>query len=260
MTEPDVAALHRDLDARATEKSRAFWSKYLKGDAEFRGVPMGEVRAAVHAWWGAQDLDAARPTAQKAAALRLFEGRYTEDKLAGTLALSELLLPHLTRRDLPAFARLFAEGHIADWNVCDWFCVKVLSKMLDAAEAPAELGAAIGAWRDAEPLWQRRSSCVAFVNHVPQGDALFEGLTDHVLDNATRLVRDPARFAQTGVGWTLRELSKAAPARVLAFADAHLAELSREAVKSLTAKLPEADRRRVLAEHRRVARAARSAR
>lgn len=42
-----LRALQSDLDARATEKSRAFWTRYLKGDATFRGVPMAEVRAAV---------------------------------------------------------------------------------------------------------------------------------------------------------------------------------------------------------------------
>lgn len=57
------------LDARATERSRAFWQKYLKGSANFRGVPMSDVREVVLAWWRLEGLSALDPRAQLSAAL-----------------------------------------------------------------------------------------------------------------------------------------------------------------------------------------------
>ena len=182
-----IGRLQQELDKRATDKSRTFWQKYLKGNATFRGVPMAGVREAVHAWWRDEDLHDQTPAAQKRVALRLFEEEHTEDKLAGVLALAEILLWHLSIRDLPAFARLFACGHIADWNLCDWFCVKVLGKMIENAKAPASLAATISAWRTSKPLWQRRASCVTFVNHAKHGEKAVPGLPDILLKNCGSL-------------------------------------------------------------------------
>ena len=62
-------------------------------------------------------------------ALALFEGAYTEEKLAGMLFIHEILLPLGAvdcTRDVDRFADLFDGGKICDWNTCDWFCVKVM--------------------------------------------------------------------------------------------------------------------------------------
>ena len=73
---------------------------------------MAGVRAVVHAWWKEEALAVLSIAAQIKVALSLFEEQPTEDKLAGVLALSEILLPHLSKKHLPAFARLFAHGYI----------------------------------------------------------------------------------------------------------------------------------------------------
>jgi 3-methyladenine DNA glycosylase AlkD len=252
MTAPNVEQLRRlqeALNARSTEKSREFWSKYLKGSAAFRGVPMAGVRKVVHAWWMQESLADLTAAAQTKVALRLFEEEPTEDKLAGVLALSEILLPHLSKKNLPSFARLFAKGRIADWNLCDWFCVKVLGKMVEHVDEPDDLAEAISDWRSSKPLWQRRATCVAFVNHAKHGDERMPGLPALILRNADALVRDPERFAQTGVGWVLRELSIAKREAVVAVAEEHVERLSREGMKYIVEKMPTAEKKRLLAMH-----------
>jgi hypothetical protein len=102
-----IEALATRLDALATEKSRAFWERYLKGVVPFRGVPMASIRKAVHAWWRSDGPSALGVPAQKELALRLFEGGFCEDKLAGTLVLQEILLSELTLRDVDALGSLF---------------------------------------------------------------------------------------------------------------------------------------------------------
>ncbi len=239
-TAPSAAARRRleaDLEARATEASRRFWTRYLKGEAEFRGVPMAGVRQAVHAWWAAEGYDALPPEAALDHAFGLLEGRYTEDRLAGVLLLAERLRPSLGLESLPRFVAAFERGRVADWNLCDWLCVKVLGPMVEGAGSPIAMARAIAAWREAAPLWQRRASLVAFVNLAPHGGARLPGLPALVLETAAVVARDPARFAQTAVGWTLRELSRAEPEAVAAFAEAHAELLSREATKMLTARL-----------------------
>ncbi len=239
------------LNAHATAATREWWTRYLRGAASFRGVKMGDVRMAVHAWFEEEQLSEHLSVGrQKDLALMLFEEDYAEDKLAGILFLQEILLRAGEldcRSDLPRFARLFDQGYIHDWNVCDWFCVKVLGPL---AEREGEACArAILGWRGANSVWQRRASVVAFVNLAKKGDRNFPGFTEMVLDNCSHLLESQERFAQTGVGWVLRELSRSDQDRVVGFVEANLEHVSREGLKNATKYLPPEVAERLLQAH-----------
>lgn len=245
-----VVAIQSRLAAAADPAVRDWWERYLKHAIPFRGVRMAGIRAAVHDWHGHEDT--LTPAQRRELALALVRCEPAEDKLAGVLLIQEILLPDGEvgwRRDLPAYARLFDQGHIYEWNTCDWFCVRVLGPL--AARDGASCARAIGDWRRAPGLWRRRAAGVAFVNLAPQGDANFDGFVDLVLSVCETTVRDPERFAQTGTGWVLRELSRAAPDRVARFVEEHAAELSREAQRMATAKLSPPERERLLARSKR---------
>ena len=236
-----LIALQRRLAAAADVKTRHFWERYLKGVIPFRGVPMAKVRAAVNAWIHTDGVGALSLAQRKRLALSLFEGEHCEDKLAGTLALSEHLLPHLRIPDLKALGRLFDANHIADWNTCDWFCVKVLGRFV-ARDLPDRTAAeAIAAWKHARTLWQRRAANVAFVNLARHGELNFPGFVQLMLDTCATTVQCPERFAQTGVGWLLRELSLADRPRVMDFARSHARQLSREGLRYIVEKMSAAD-------------------
>lgn len=225
------------LAQRASGSTRAWWERYLKGEAVFRGVPMAEVRRATKSWWYDEGLAGRSVRIRRDAALDLFASRFTEDKLAGTIALGELCIEDLSDRDLPAFARLFNRGHLGDWNITDWFAVKVLANLVCESKDPGRTARGIARWRSGTTLWQRRAGLVAFANLARHGDEAFTGQTDLLLETSDVLVRDPQRFSQTAVGWVLRELGVAEPERVAAFARDHRERLSREALRNLTAKL-----------------------
>ena len=207
---------------------------------------MGDVRAAVHGWYQEHGIESTGSTKQANLALELIQQSHTEDKLAGIVFLQEILLPsgepsYATL--LPSFADLFRNGHLADWNSVDWFCVKVMGPLVERDGEPC--ARAVGEWRTASTLWQRRASAVTFVNLVKR-EGSFPGLRDIVIRSCEVLVRDPERFSQTGVGWVLREMSMVDPATVETFVTAHLHEMSREAVKNAVRKLPPRTQRRIL--------------
>lgn len=241
-----IASLQRGLDARAEEATRRWWEDYMKGAIPFRGVKMADIRAELHAWVTAERIDDWPADEQRDLALRLIRQTYCEDKLAGVLYLQERLLPagHLRwPADLPRFAALFTEGAIYEWNTCDWFCVRVLGPL---AQREGETCAqAIAEWRHSDNLWQRRAAGVAFVNYAPDGDGNFPGFTDMLLAVCDAAVRSPERFAQTGTGWVLRELSHAEPEKVARFVEDHLPLFSTEGFNYSTAKLPEDKRTRL---------------
>jgi 3-methyladenine DNA glycosylase AlkD len=246
-----VDRLRLRLNARATAATREWWTKYLRGAASFRGVKMGDVRTAVHAWFEEEQLgEHLSAGQQKDLALMLLEEDYTEDKLAGVLFLQEILLPAGAldwRSDLPRFARLFDEGYISDWNVCDWFCVKVLGPLVERQGAAC--ARAISEWREADSVWQRRASVVAFANLASKGNRNFPGFTEMMLNSCTHLLGSQERFAQTGVGWVLREISRSDQGRVVGFVEANLERFSREGLKNATKYLPPEVAERLLQAH-----------
>lgn len=210
---------------------------------------MDDIRKAVYSWWQEDGPSELSLTKQKNLALRLFEGRPCEDKLAGTLVFQEILLKHLMLKDLKEFALLFDRGLIADWNTCDWFCLKVLGP-LAARDLPSpSFTNAISSWRKGRTLWQRRAANVAFVNLAKKGDANFDGFTQKMLETCAVTVHCDERFAQTGVGWLLRELSVADRHAVLAFVSKRYSLLSREAIRSIVQKMPSTIQKRVIREH-----------
>ena len=199
---------------------------------------MAAIRAAVHEAWEAEDLERLPRDERIELALRFFAEPCAEDKLAGVLALAERLLPELTAEDLPRLARPLADGSIDDWSTCDWYCVKVLGRLVESAPEPRVPAEAIAEWRYAERLWHRRAAAVSFVNLASKGDRFFPGFTALLLDVCAANVRDPARFSQTSVGWLLRELSHGEPDAVAAFVAEHADEMSTEARRTAVAKLP----------------------
>ena len=85
----------------------------------FRGVPMAAIRAAVRATWREHGLDALSADEQLDVGLALFEYPHAEDKLAGVLALSELVVRRLEVRHGSRLAEPFERRHIDDWGTCD---------------------------------------------------------------------------------------------------------------------------------------------
>ena len=227
-----IADLQAELQRRALPEKKEWWENYVKGSA-FRGTPMAEIRTAVRDWLAAHpDADA------RAAAEELMRQPLSDDKLAGILILSEHLMDELGAADLPRFRALLADGHLAGWNNCDWFCVKVLGRMLERSPERERIADELLGWTHSDDLWVRRAGLVAFVNVAPRGDAALAGLTDRVIAGAERNSRDERRFAQTSVGWTLRELSKAEPGAVRRFLDEHGDRLSAKSRRAAGAKLP----------------------
>ncbi len=224
---PPISELQAALAAHADEGKRTWWDRYLKGQARFRGVPTPDIRREVRAWWARYDADGLPASAQLETCLELLRCPLTEDKLAGMLLLGERLIPAGRiewAAAIRSFAQLYPDGHLADWNAVDWFCVRVLGPLIETyGDGCAQT---IAAWVGAEVLWQRRSALVAFVNLAPSGTH-----AELIITTAERLVADPARFAQTAVAWVIRELGASRPDLTEPFLERHADAMSPEVRK-----------------------------
>lgn len=229
---PAIADLQTELAANADDTKRAWWERYLKGEAAFRGVPTPVIRSCTWAWWDSHDAGFRPQDRQLDLCLELLRCPMTEDKLAGMLILGERLIPAGRVEWAGAtasFATLFAQGHLADWNAVDWFCVRVLGPLIEySGDGCAR---SIATWVGAGGLWQRRAALVGFVNLAPSGT-----YADLIIETADRLVLDRERFAQSGVAWIIRELSRSRPDLGEDFLERHRDDMSPEARKQARGK------------------------
>lgn len=252
MSTAPLDALRARLRAHADPGRRRWWENYVKDAAPFLGVPMGTIRRELHAWYRERVDGEITPAAQRDLALALLAGRTSEEKLAGILYMQELLLPAGVidcGDDLTRFAALFDGGQIHDWNVCDWFCIKVLGPLIGARGAGC--ATRVAGWRDAGNLWRARAALVAFVPLAEE-----RAYYPEIEVSCAVLIRRPERFAKTAVGWILREVAAHDPAFTGAVIDAHLPHFSSESLANATKRLDPATRARYRAVFRQTRREA----
>jgi len=223
-----ISTLLNQINQHSDPKVKSWWENYVKNSAPFRGVKMSVIRKCLHIWHteyidGVLDIEQ-----QLDLALELIKERYTEDKLAGTIFIHEILIPKgviKPKRDIKRLAGLFSNGHIYDWNICDWFCMKVLGELIE--RNGKEWAKLISKWSSAENLWQARASVVAFVRVAENSDYY-----NMIEKSCSNLIKREERFSKTAVGWILREISKHDSKLVKQFIERNMSHFSIESLRN----------------------------
>jgi 3-methyladenine DNA glycosylase AlkD len=197
-----IEALQHRLTGLASAEKKRWWERYLRHVIPFRGVNLVDIRAQLQKWYPEQRIGELSPEDQLDLAAGLFAQEYAEDKLAGVLLMEIYLLESVKWRTLLSVIEdLFRREFVFDWNVCDWLCVRVIGPLIDRNGIAC--AKRVAGWAGAKIMWQARASVVSFVNLLS-----VEAHISLVLDACDSLIRKEERFAKTGVGWLLRELSK----------------------------------------------------
>jgi 3-methyladenine DNA glycosylase AlkD len=223
-----ISTLLRALEKHQDPDVQSWWEDYVKDSAPFLGVRMSVIRTTVHIWHESDIGNELDEEQQFELAYSLILAEHNEAKLAGVLFLQEILIPNGAigcRTHLDRFAGLFRPGGIYDWNVCDWFCVKVLGTLI--GQDGKQCAKKVSEWCHAGNLWQARSAVVPFTTVAEESD-----FYPMVKDSSRVLIRRDERFAKTAVGWILREISKYDPHLVMSFIDANLAHFSTESLRN----------------------------
>lgn len=223
----------------------------VRRTGRLHGASRAQVVACVGAWWRDHELAAHPAVIGKRIALLLLEQARLTPKLAAIALLGRQLGEHLRGTDLPAFERLFADGHLADAIVVDGFSVHVLGTLLAREPGRGEVARVIASWRAAETEWQRRAACLAFAAFAARSAEAVRDVLPSILELCAAVVWSPARVDQTAVGAVLRALGRTQPARVEAFVRRHARFMSRECARASVATLPPPTRAALLAHHTR---------
>ena len=233
-----IKTLESELDKIADKKTKDWWENYVKHDTKFRGVGIPKIREKLREWYKNDHIDKLPLNAQLDLALSFFAGEYAEDKLTGILFLQYYLYNKFDwQLLLKKFEKLFKKNYIYDWNICDWFCVRVLGAMIK--QNGMLCAKAISKWDSANNVWQARCSIVAFANLTREKE-----FTPSLLKSCSVLIKREDRFAKTGVGWILRELSKTDKKSVVDFINNNNKHFSRETLQNAIKYFSSAEKER----------------
>ena len=214
------------LESVASEKTRLWWEKYMRNVITFRGVGIPKNRELLAKWRIDNKIDGWPPEEQLELALAFLAEPVAEDKLAGILYLQNFLHDKLPwELMLEKYQAIYADELIFDWNICDWFCIRVLGATIK--NNGKDCAQAVSSWKDAEYLWQARSSVVPFVNLASETQYY-----PYVREACTVLIHRDERFSKTAVGWVLHDISKYDEAFVTSFVDDHLTSFSKESLNN----------------------------
>ena len=223
---PFIQKYQTILDREASEKTKQWWERYMKGVIRFRGVGIPLNRQLLKAWRKEQTIDQWPLENQLDLALAFIAEPIADDKLAGILFLENFLISQLPWTVLlERFENLYTQQLIFDWNICDWVCVRVLGPMIKSQGESC--ATAILEGKNADYLWQARSSVVPFVKVATETHYY-----PAIRDACGVLIQREERFAKTAVGWILRDISKHDPAFVTAFVEDYLASFSLESLRN----------------------------
>ncbi len=223
-----IRSFQQELDKAASPKTKAWWEGYMKYVIPFRGVGIPKIRKLLEEWRIQNNLDRIGIEKELVIALDFFKGAFTEDKLAGILYLQEFLFRKFDWKELlPHYEQLFHNKLIFDWNVCDWFCVRVLGPGIPIHEMP--YAKAVTTWKNAPYLWQARSALVPFTKVA--SDKKYYPLIKGI---GITLIQREERFAKTAVGWILRDISKHDPKYVTDFMENQLEYFTIEVLRNAT--------------------------
>jgi len=220
-----IQTLQQQMQQIAVPKKKAWWERYMRGTISFRGVGIPEIRK-LQVDWYKKYLQHLSHEEQVDIAMELFRQELAEDKLAGVLLFQNYLLDAKPcAYMIKQYETLFDEKLIVDWNVCDWFCVRVLSPTIK--EHKKEGAKQISSWRDASYLWQARASVVAFIGHTDT-----PMYYEDIFENCSVLIQREERFAKTAVGWILHDIYKKDEKIVYNFVDKYLKYFDTESLKN----------------------------
>lgn len=221
-----IKILESELDKIGDKKTKDWWENYVKHNTKFLGVGIPKIREKLNVWHKEQQIDKLSLNEQLELALSFFSEEYAEDKLAGILFFQYYLYNKFDWKLLLAkIETLFKNRYIYDWNICDWFCVRVLGPLIK--ENGMSCAKAISKWNNARNVWQARCSIVAFANLTREKE-----FSDLLLESCSVLIKREERFAKTGVGWILRELSKTDKKIVVDFIEEHKKHFSKESLEN----------------------------
>lgn len=204
------------------------------------GISMAGIRDSLTKWH--RECSASPLSSQQllSSALRLLRSPQPHYRVAGlSIIYDDLLASGRLRwqRDLVRFERLFIEGVLGDWSICDWFSTRILATLLE--QQGSQVAKRLKVWSRSSDFWLQRAAVTTFAHLARKGESVFPGFVADTIEVCRYVVKSPEKLHQSAVGWALRELAKYDKQAVENFLATELSADLPEIHEPLFSKLPE---------------------
>jgi len=228
--------IHNDLQTLCSEKNRLGQQKYFKEEVKFIGCTNTQTRTVAKKYWRIiKNAEWEKGDVLALSEDLLRKGTF-EEGLVG-LDLTEHVVKDLGMDDFEVFEG-WLNKYVNNWAHTDEICPHIIGELL---EAYPELAERVFGWTKSENRWVRRASAVTYVLHGRNGKFMKQ-----IFNTAEALIGDRDDMVQKGVGWMLKEASKADEETVINFLLKHKDEASRLVLRYATEKVSSSNRKRVL--------------
>lgn len=143
-----------------------------------------------------------------ALAERFFRSGYGGQMSFG-IALLKLNVKEMRLSDLGVLEMV--GGCLNNWATTDGFCIDVVQPLL--LRYPEEVLKILRQWNEAESLWKRRASVVAFTRKIGESGKF----TKEALELSSHLIWDKEDYVRKGVGWALKDVMRGDKKRVVEY-------------------------------------------
>ena len=197
--------IRRFLKANADEAIVKKYAKYFKEGYDPYGVAFEKLDAKIDEWFDICQEKLDRKQLLGLCQNLLSTGKYEEVGIA--LSFTVRLRDRYNKSLFNTVGKWF-EKYIVNWAHCDGACHSILYPFL--ADGVVEFKDLL-AWAGSPHRWKRRAVAVTMVKDFYKGGTTNVG---RVLRVARKLILDPEKVVQQGVGWLLREAWKKSPKRI----------------------------------------------
>lgn len=226
------------LESQADAKTAEWFTNYLKGEIQYRGLKTGMLKAILIDFFNKTELNELEESEQLKHIQYWLSKPMAEDKLTAILWLQIIVKSKIKRgskdRDLSnvisTIESAFENGYIHDWSTNDWLCVRVLELIPEKTSAHVSR---IESWIESESAWQRRSAILAFKKSSKQGNYHI-----NIEQLIAKALPSEERFVQTGIGWVLADASRNYPEWSESLFEKYFDLLSKEVITRHTKYLP----------------------
>jgi 3-methyladenine DNA glycosylase AlkD len=222
-----LLSIRKTLKARANKKFANDQEKYFIGTIKAYGTGVPYARKVAKKF-----LPQARQMEFKAI-LGLSESLLKDSWFEEGIVAFELLGKFKKNLNVSVLAifEKWLDQYISNWAHCDELSAHLIGYIIEEDPSAAKK---LIKWTVSKNKWKRRASAVSFIIPAKKGKNLPE-----LLAIAEKLKKDQDDMVQKGVGWMLKEASKAHPEKIIAFIRKNKSVMPRTMLRYSLEKLPQ---------------------
>jgi len=234
-----LTSIRKDLEDLASHEKKEAQERFFKEEVKFIGCTLWDARKAGKKYIKMMKEDGWVYGDFLKLAEQLLKKRTFEERTVA-FGMIESMTKHYRKSDFTIFES-WLKKYVNNWAHCDHISPHIIGELV---EIYPELKSKVFKWTKSNNRWVRRAAAVTYVIHGRRGR-----FHKQIFRTADALMSDADDMVQKGVGWMLKEASKADEKAVVKFLLKWKTKTSRLVLRYATEKVSAKNRKFVLSKN-----------